>query len=339
MDTFKQKIPKHYNGSAKFYIDKHIIPTLPTSYKIITLTQSLYKYLILDSNIRYIRKLKGYDLRGNLYNHNKVFTVTDNEPALWIYLECYENNVKDFNHYNNTGAFPVGFALTSSEKKHFNPQFNFGKQLREKKFSAEGIKHCHILQCSPRNTDFNQLSVDKRMLRLLSPINHFPFPSPKKYNMDTKTGDYGEEERFIRLVKQRLYKFFYKKNNDKIFFMKYLEKAGSTDFDFNDAKDFNLSFNLKASGVGKIAVNKNITNSKYFKLEKNFVLKKSYYGNNHTIRFIDSNNKTIEYNHDSLLNQLNKRITDLPCWKKYGYYTNSKQLPRFVEGLETVKHI
>ena len=79
---------------------------------------------------------------------------------------------------------------------------------------------------------------------------------------------------------------------------------------------------------------KNISDSVLEK--KNFILRKNYYGHNYTIKFIDIYDNIIEYNHDLVLDQLNERITKLPCWEKYGYYTNSKKLPKFVEGLESV---
>jgi len=71
-------------------------------------------------------------------------------------------------------------------------------------------------------------------------------------------------------------------------------------------------------------------------IKNNFILSKDYYGSNYAIRFTDSFENTIDYNHDSVLDQLDTRITDLPCWEKYGKYTRTRRLPKFVEGLETV---
>lgn len=73
------------------------------------------------------------------------------------------------------------------------------------------------------------------------------------------------------------------------------------------------------------------------KVVKNFSLSKSKYGQNLTLCFTDIHGNEVEYDHDAVLDQLGERITELPCWHKYGTYTNSKKLPKFVEGLETVK--
>jgi len=75
-------------------------------------------------------------------------------------------------------------------------------------------------------------------------------------------------------------------------------------------------------------------------LKKNyFTLKKSLIGKNIIIEFQDKTGQIIRYDHDKLLNQLGNRITGLNCWAKYGYYSNSKELPKFIKDFNYIKHI
>ena len=75
-------------------------------------------------------------------------------------------------------------------------------------------------------------------------------------------------------------------------------------------------------------------------LKKNyFTLKKSLIGKNIIIEFQDKTGKTIRYNHDKLLNQLGNRITSLNCWSKYGHYSNSRELPKFIVDSNFIKYI
>ena len=48
------------------------------------------------------------------------------------------------------------------------------------------------------------------MLRFVSPINHFHFPAPRKYEMQgAYKNDWGEDQSFIGLVKKRLYESYF----------------------------------------------------------------------------------------------------------------------------------
>ena len=75
-------------------------------------------------------------------------------------------------------------------------------------------------------------------------------------------------------------------------------------------------------------------------LKKNyFTLKKSLIGKNMIIEFQDKTGQIIRYDHDKLLNQLGNRITGLNCWAKYGHYSNSRELPKFIRDFNYIKHI
>jgi hypothetical protein len=69
---------------------------------------------------------------------------------------------------------------------------------------------------------------------------------------------------------------------------------------------------------------------------KRFVIRKSLLGANTVIKFTNAKNKDIAYNHDKVYNQLKARFDAMPCFAKYGSYTNSKDLPVFVRTLENI---
>lgn len=66
--------------------------------------------------------------------------------------------------------------------------------------------------------------------------------------------------------------------------------------------------------------------------EKNFILKKDYLGLGYIISFINSRGIESSYNHDRLYKLVSNRLENLPCWNKYGYYTNSKDIPVYMKN-------
>jgi len=132
----KRELLEAYKGSAKNYIRKYIIPSLPQKDNIINFTSSIYNYLE-GSKVRYIRKLKNYSSRGKIYNDGSLsFTVTDNEPALWAYMECLEQSVNSFEHYHATLLFQLLSLLEAKKKKSLIQSFVMEKK-REKLISLK----------------------------------------------------------------------------------------------------------------------------------------------------------------------------------------------------------
>jgi hypothetical protein len=66
---------------------------------------------------------------------------------------------------------------------------------------------------------------------------------------------------------------------------------------------------------------------------KRFVIRKSLIGTNTVITFTNHKNEVKTYNHDVVYNQLKAKFDLMPCFDKYGSYTNSKDLPAFVRSL------
>jgi hypothetical protein len=80
---------------------------------------------------------------------------------------------------------------------------------------------------------------------------------------------------------------------------------------------------------------KSISNSEVI-VKKNFVLSKNLRGEGVLIQLGEGKSKII-YDHDLLLDDLGDRITELPCWKKYGYYTKTGgSLPKFCKNRRAI---
>lgn len=70
--------------------------------------------------------------------------------------------------------------------------------------------------------------------------------------------------------------------------------------------------------------------------KKSFILNKSLKGKGVLIQLGEGHSKII-YDHDLLLDELGERITKLPCWEKYGYYTKTGgQLPKFCQNKKSI---
>ena len=59
----------------------------------------------------------------------------------------------------------------------------------------------------------------------------------------------------------------------------------------------------------------------------NFVVRKSWYGRNQIITFINNKHEQITYNHDEVLKVMLPKLTIMPCWIKRGYWSQSTDMP------------
>jgi hypothetical protein len=70
--------------------------------------------------------------------------------------------------------------------------------------------------------------------------------------------------------------------------------------------------------------------------KKCFVIRKSLIGTNTVISFVNAKKELKTYDHDLVYNALKARFDLMPCFAKYGSYTNSKDLPVFVRTLPSL---
>lgn len=66
---------------------------------------------------------------------------------------------------------------------------------------------------------------------------------------------------------------------------------------------------------------------------KRFVIRKSLIGTNTIISFENSKKVMCTYDHDKVYNALKSKFDLMPCFEKYGSYTNTNNLPAFVRAL------
>ena len=69
---------------------------------------------------------------------------------------------------------------------------------------------------------------------------------------------------------------------------------------------------------------------------KRFVIRKSLVGKNNLISFVNKKGDNCVYNHDKVYEQLKDKFENMPCFQKYGSYTNSNNLPAFVRALPEI---
>ena len=69
---------------------------------------------------------------------------------------------------------------------------------------------------------------------------------------------------------------------------------------------------------------------------KRFVIRKSLIGQNAVISFTNKKLEVCTYDHDKVYNQLKTKFDLMPCFAKYGSYTNTNNLPAFVRALKEI---
>ena len=225
--------------SLKEFLDLELSGLLPNQDVMIKNHLNLVEYLERESPLFILRKFGNFKSRGSLFSfENHSFTVSDNEPALWVFMETFYQYELNFIDLIENQRFPIAFALNKDEKA-VNQWGTIGR--RHQDFSANGWKHCHIFQCSPlaeRIAHKNDLK--RRSLRLLSPLNHFPFFSPRKYEMPF---DYGENKECIEYVIWWLYNHFYTDTN-KTYFKAFVEGQNFI-IPIEEPKDIKIEYSIK----------------------------------------------------------------------------------------------
>tara|TARA_Y100000385_G_C12687134_1_gene464694 strand:+ start:70 stop:309 length:240 start_codon:yes stop_codon:yes gene_type:complete len=64
--------------------------------------------------------------------------------------------------------------------------------------------------------------------------------------------------------------------------------------------------------------------------KKRFVISKGLIGKGEIIEFVNTKGDTCVYDHDVVYTHFQEKFDTMPCFEKYGNYTNSKNLPKFV---------
>ena len=69
---------------------------------------------------------------------------------------------------------------------------------------------------------------------------------------------------------------------------------------------------------------------------KRFVIRKSLIGTNTVISFENAKKVLCTYDHDLVYNAFKAKFDLMPCFEKYGSYTNTNNLPAFVRALPSL---
>lgn len=64
--------------------------------------------------------------------------------------------------------------------------------------------------------------------------------------------------------------------------------------------------------------------------KKRFVISKGLIGKGQVIEFVNKSGETCVYDHDVVYTHFQDKFNGMPCFEKYGNYTNSNNLPKFV---------
>jgi hypothetical protein len=71
-------------------------------------------------------------------------------------------------------------------------------------------------------------------------------------------------------------------------------------------------------------------------ITKRFVIRKSLIGTGTLVSFTNSKGTKYTYDHDEVYNSNKQRFDEMPCFEKYGNYTNSNAVPAFARSLDSV---
>lgn len=64
--------------------------------------------------------------------------------------------------------------------------------------------------------------------------------------------------------------------------------------------------------------------------KKRFIIAKSMIGQGLKVEVETRTGNTFAYDHDQIYNLFKEKFDNMPCFEKYGNYTNSDNLPKFV---------
>jgi hypothetical protein len=69
----------------------------------------------------------------------------------------------------------------------------------------------------------------------------------------------------------------------------------------------------------------------------NFVVRKSWFGRNQVITFVNNKNQRLTYNHDEVLKVMLPKLSIMPCWIKREHWSQSTDMPSNVRHLAKIE--
>jgi hypothetical protein len=104
------------SATLKEFLNLQLAELLPNQDLMIKNHLNLVEYLERESPLFVLRKFRNHSNRGSRYTfENHSFTVSDNEPALWVFMETYYQSELDFPYLIENQLFPIAFAIKRDE--------------------------------------------------------------------------------------------------------------------------------------------------------------------------------------------------------------------------------
>ncbi len=199
-------LPEEFEGLISSFVDEYVVPAFPPADSLHSWTEALLAYYNRPDPVCIVRGPRKGELR---WEGGLRVVDSDNAPGIWCYLRAGD---RTFPPEGVGGAIEQGeLAVLMALKSDLRPSWTHGREMTRADKQAlwtRHLKHCHILPVKAGTTG---LTLRQRALRNLCPVNHFVFPTPRRYRMwrlgwsePGAVGDLGESETVIRWVQRRL---------------------------------------------------------------------------------------------------------------------------------------
>ena len=294
--------------------------------------------------------------------HHHKFKVVDDEGCTYF----SSDNEACVSFYESIFKSPISIKddlFQFFKENQLKVGIKVDKELGFKTGMANGICRKNELKLSHYLDAANSLttedSIKKRSAIYLSPLNIFLTPNPNRFEhfINGKSlYDLGEDNYIKEQLHSCLILDIISKEDGEIAYRQYCKMC---ELDFEEqmkkissikADSIQIEFKRKHKRSDKTEIKQvnSLIEISSIKTEdvltkgivskRNFILKKNYEGSGLNIQVVNKDGiPQFTYNHDYLLKQLGPRITELPSWNNYGYYTVSGSvLPKFCSGLKGI---
>lgn len=196
--------PETFAGTIATFVEQYVRPNLPSPEQLVAGTIAVLDYAENDPDPIHI--VRG-PAKGQLRYDNGTRVVDgDNAAPIWIYLQALDGTQpSDLPTAFNRGDLPVLMALAQRRRVNWKYGRAMFRSEKDRLWSSH-LKLAHIYAVGEPG-----LSLCERFVRNLSPVNHFVFPSPRKYQMVRLgwselggTADLGESNAVIACVQRML---------------------------------------------------------------------------------------------------------------------------------------
>ncbi len=183
--------PPSFEGKLGDFLDEYVAPALPSPAATVAWHEAVSSWALNDSELLLIRKTGAFRHRGTTSTeHGLPFTVSDNEAAVWAYMQCFDGEPPaDIATLLREQRMTIAYALTQVEGA-VQRWKTIGRARRAQVFADAGWKHCHLVDAAPRGRLIGDAAeLRQRAMCLISPLNHVPMPSPRRYSMSRDWGE------------------------------------------------------------------------------------------------------------------------------------------------------